>query len=346
MVGIVAHHYATHGWVMPVTESGNTAVFLSVVSGYGKWGVDLFVLVGSYFMVHRPGRGRALAAIYSQVLPLSWLILAVTAVVALDTLSAGDAKTAVLPVIFGQYWFVTAYVLLVLISPYLGLVAEALSRVQLQRLILIGVVMWSVMTMVDGIRLEVSNLVWFALLFMIAAYLRLHPVPGSARRWLLVGLACGVALAGALALFTALRWSALGNAADLAWPRELLSGQFALLPLAFAVALLIAAIKSPPGHSRTINYWAGASFGVYLLHDNPLVRRWLWTDLVDTPGAAGQWWLPLHAVAAIVGLYIACSVIIFALRPVLLTPALRVATAVRTQVERRLDGPQDRSESH
>src|SRR5690554_4841112 len=103
MIAIVAHHYGVHGGVMDGTNSAGTGVALSVISGFGKWGVNLFVLVGAYFMVERTTRGRALASIYSQVLPISWLILAFTAIFAIDTLSAGDAKTATLPVIFSQY---------------------------------------------------------------------------------------------------------------------------------------------------------------------------------------------------------------------------------------------------
>ncbi|MFN3867111.1 MAG: hypothetical protein ACK4MD_10425, partial [Demequina sp.] len=102
----------------------------------------------------------------------------------------------------------------------------------------------------------------------------------------------------------------------------------------------VAAIKRPVHHSRVVNYWAGASFGVYLIHDNPLLRSWLWTDLADTARAAAHDWLPLHAVVTVADVALPSSLIIFALRPVVLRPALRVATAIRTRVEARLDEPE------
>ena len=336
MVAIVAHHYGVHGGVMEGTNSAGTGVALSVISGFGKWGVNLFVLAGAYFMVERATRGRALASIYSQVLPISWLILGLTAIFAIDTLTLGDAKAAIMPVIFSQYWFVTAYVMLVLIGPYLALLARTLTQKQLGRLIIVGVVLWSALSIVDGVWLGVSHLGWFALLFMIAAYIKLHPIPGSRKSWTIAAIASVAALLFGLLAFTVYRWATVGDASGLAWPREILAGEYAPLALASAVCVLVAAFKSPPTLSPVANYWASAAFGVYLIHDHALVRRWLWTDWVDTPSAAGHWWLPLHALVSVIAVYVVASLIIFALRPVLLQPALRAANAVRTRVEAHL----------
>lgn len=339
MVAIVAHHYAVHGGVMDGTNSAGTGVALSVISGFGKWGVNLFVLVGAYFMVERATRGRALANIFSQVLPISWLILGLTAIFAFDTLNPGVAKASIMPVIFSQYWFVTAYVMLVLIGPYLAFLARSLSRNQLQRLIVVGVALWSLLVMVDGVWLGASNLGWFALLFMIAAYIKLHPVPGSRKAWTIAAVASVAAIFFGLLAFTAYRWATVGDASGLAWPRELLAGEYSPLALASAVCVLVAAFKSPPTLSPVANYWASAAFGVYLIHDHALVRRWLWTDWVNTPSAAGYWWLPLHALVAVIAVYVGASLIIVALRPIVLNPALRGATAVRRRVEARLAQP-------
>src|SRR5690554_2375037 len=202
MIAIVAHHYGVHGGVMDGTNSAGTGVALSVVSGFGKWGVNLFVLVGAYFMVERPTRGRPLANIVSQVLPISWLILGLTAIFALDTLTPGAAKASIMPVIFSQYWFVTAYVMLVLIGPYLALLARSLSRKQLGRLIAVGVVLWSLLIMVDGVWLGASNLGWFALLFMIAAYIKLHPIPGSRKTWTIAAISSVATMLFGLLAFT------------------------------------------------------------------------------------------------------------------------------------------------
>ncbi|WP_061960879.1 acyltransferase [Demequina flava] len=343
MVGIVAHHYVVHGGVLTQTESANTAIFLSAFGSLGKWGVDVFVLVGAWFMVQRPARGKALSRIYSEVLPVSWLIAALLAVTGAVALSTADVREALLPVIFSEYWFVTAYVLMVLIAPYLAIVLEALSKQQLARLLIVGLVMWSLLTLVPRVALGLSDFAWFAFLFLLAGYLRLHGLPGTGRWWGWATLIATGALVLAPAAMAA--WSsASGSPGDSArWLKEVAS-QTSPLTVAAAVAILMWATKSAPWRSRAIVYAASASFGVYLIHDNPLVRRVLWPDVVDTPSAAGQSWLPLHAIGWTLAVYIACSIAIFALQPVLLRPMHRLTESIRRGVEQRLDransGPQ------
>lgn len=337
MIAIVGHHYAVHGGVMETTGDAGTEIFLTVFSGFGKWGVDLFVLVGAYFFTTRPARGKALASIYAQVLPVSWLILAAALLWPTMQVSRNDVREGLLPVIFGEYWFVTVYVMLMLVGPYLAMLARALTRVQLLRLITAGTILWSVLTLLDRVWLGYSNFGWFMLVFMVAAYVRLHAIPGSARAWAFVAAGTGALMVSALVLVSWLRWSALGRPDALDWVRDYLAEQNSPLALGFAAAVLIAAVKARVTASRVVNYWATAAFGVYLIHDNPLVRRVLWDDLADTQATVREWWLPLHAIGWTLGVYVACSLAIFVLQPTVLRPALRATTAIRLRIERRLE---------
>lgn len=336
MVGIVAHHYVVHGGVLTQTESANTAIFLSAFASLGKWGVDVFVLVGAWFMVQRPARGKALSRIYSEVLPLSWLIVALMAATGWVALSGADVREAIFPVILSEYWFVTAYVLLVLVAPYLTIVINALSQVQLARLVIVGFVLWSVLTLVPRVTLGLSDFAWFVFLYLIAGYLRVHGLPGSGRCWgwvTLASIAALVAASGAMAAWA----SATGSPSDSArWLKEVASQSSPLTVLA-AVAIVMWATQSKPWRSPAVTYIASAAFGVYLIHDNPLVRRVLWSDVADSPSAAGQPWLPLHAVGWTIAVYVACTLIVLALQPLVLRPAHRGTEAVRKAVQTRLE---------
>ncbi|WP_062076847.1 acyltransferase family protein [Demequina globuliformis] len=331
MLGIVAHHYAIHGGVIGGTESGNTAVFLAVFSSFGKWGVDVFVLVSAWFMVDRPARGKALSRVYSETLPVSWLIGTLMAVTGVVALSSRDVAKAVAPVVFSEYWFVTAFVLLVLISPYLTIVIDALTKQQLGRLLAGGLVLWSVLTLVPGIALGMSDLAWFAFLYLIAGYLKRHGLPWTPRVLAVTALVS----VGVLVLGVALAASwrvAIGSPADVWWVMTELASQSSLLTAVPAIAVVAWATTSRPWRSPLIVTVASASFGVYLIHDNPLIRRVLWSDVVDTTGAAGQAWLPLHAVGWSLAIYVACTALVLALQPVCIRPMHRVTERLRAAV--------------
>ncbi|WP_084102242.1 acyltransferase [Demequina sp. NBRC 110051] len=335
MLGIVAHHYVVHGGVQDHTQSGSSALFLAAFGSYGKWGVDLFVLVSAYFFDRRPARGKSLSSVYSQVLPASWLIV-IAAAAAGMTVSGADIREAIFPVLFDEYWFVTTFIILVLIAPYLSLLLDHLTVRQQQRLLLAGFVLWSVLTLLDRVNNDLSDLAWFAYLFLLGAYIRRHPIHGDARAWATTASAAMVLLAAVPTLLVGVGVARGATPGDLGWLMDTYAAQQSPFALAAAAAILIWAIKARPWHSRAVNYWASAAFGVYLIHDNPLVRRVLWRDLVDTTSAAGQWWLPLHAAAATLAVYVACSLIIFALQPTAFRAVHVVTEAVRTRVQARL----------
>lgn len=342
MLAIVAHHYAVHGGVLLHTESANTGVFLLVFGGFGKWGVDLFVLVGAFYMLGAARRGKALSTIYSQLIPISWGLAVGAMIVTGAVLPWEDLRGSLFPVIFSQYWFVTAYVVLILMAPYLAIIVERLTELQLRRLILVGLVMWSGLSLIDGVGLGIANLGWFALLFLIAAYVRVNEIPGSARTWGIASLASGALLTLTLLVAGYARWDYAGTADALSWVVHNLAEQHSPVVLAFAVTVFVWALKSRPWKSRVLNYWATAAFGVYLIHDNPLTRRVLWRDIVETSSAAGQWWLPLHAVAWTLVVFVVASVVIFVLRPTVFAVTHKVTEAVRMRVENWLKrGPED-----
>ncbi|WP_084127806.1 acyltransferase [Demequina sp. NBRC 110055] len=343
MLGIVGHHYVVHGGVQDHTQSGSSAVFLAALGSYGKWGVDLFVLVSAYFFDRRPARGKSLSSVYSQVLPASWLIL-IAAAAAGMTVSGADIREALFPVLFDEYWFVTTFVILVLIAPYLSLLLDHLTVRQQQRLLLAGFILWSVLTLLDRVNNDLSDLAWFAYLYLLGAYIRRHPIQGDARAWAITASAALVLLAAVPTLLVGVGVARGATPGDLGWLMDTYASDESPFSLAAAVAVLVWAIKARPWNSRVVNYWAAAAFGVYLIHDNPLVRRVLWSDIVDTTSAAGQWWLPLHAVIATVAVYVACSVIIFALQPTVFRAMHVVTEAVRTRVEARLTRGADTSD--
>lgn len=57
-------------------------------------------------------------------------------------------------------------------------------------------------------------------------------------------------------------------------------------------------------YSPTINTIASATFGVYLIHDNPIVRNWLWTDFLHCPEYATQEGFLIFAIFTLIALYI------------------------------------------
>ena len=68
-------------------------------------------------------------------------------------------------------------------------------------------------------------------------------------------------------------------------------------------------LRIAPGRGAgLINRIAGASFGVYLIHDHYYIRESLWTK-IDGAAWLGHWYLPFACIGVIAAIYLVCTAI-------------------------------------
>ena len=92
--------------------------------------------------------------------------------------------------------------------------------------------------------------------------------------------------------------------------RHIYSRMFVLI-LGIAVGMFAMAIYSKPYQNRLINAVSGCTFGVYLIHDNPFVRRILWKRIFNIGELYGSSLFPLHAIAIVISVFAFCALIEF-----------------------------------
>lgn len=312
MLAIVSYHYGVHGGVLSDTDPGDAPNFLVGYASFGKWGVDAFVLIGAYFMakqsVKKRGtfRWRGLRSILIQVWSTSWIIL----VAALLFLPGGvDAQTtvrAIFPVASEFYWFVTVYVMLMILSPFINILVKAMT--QRQHLTLMGIlfVAWSVLSLIPDVSFGANSLAWFFELYLIAAYIAHYPVRGGPKAWgaVAVGFAALVPVTTLLANQVAENYPALGI------DPGLVRSQYAPFVVLSAISGLVSVVKTKPRFWPAVNTVAAATFGVYLIHDNAILRPLIWQDWVGTEAAVtNAAWLPWHAIGFTVLVYVVSTLI-------------------------------------
>ncbi len=60
---------------------------------------------------------------------------------------------------------------------------------------------------------------------------------------------------------------------------------------------------------RLIRYVGPLSFGVYLIHENPFVRRELWKHWIQTQSMYDSPWFLVHFFATVIGIFVVCILI-------------------------------------
>lgn len=263
IVLIVMHHYICYsGFTIPVTMRDRLVI--SGFFAFGKMGVDFFVVISGYYMAESRYTLRKFLKLWGQVWLYSvgiYLLCALVLCPESALLSFENLRNAFFPLSYGTYWFPTTFVCLMLTSPVLNELLRRLPREKMHVLIAVLFLLGSFLPTVARISNQLSSYGRFLLFYLIAGYIRLYPRGGRPGRHLLVALV--------LWLFLLLRGTAQGIFEEIYSP----------VTIAISAELLIFFAELKPRHSRVVNWLAAGAFGVYLFHENPFFRSYLWKTM-------------------------------------------------------------------
>lgn len=274
----------THGmmWGMPYQAPKSTLwlnnVLYPLFSAMTSFSVNCFVLISGYFL------SRSYSFKFTKVLKI-WLQTLFYSILlwcifrfALNRTDASFVSSA-LPVIDDLYWFVTQYLILLVLSPFLARFCDSLDKKTYQcLLLLLFILTGSIITQfpLGGFLFSDNRTPTFLFLFMIAGYVARFNLP----EW--IENHCGLLFLTILFL----QW--MGGLFLNYWYREtgFIYGAFSTsgngLPLFTSTALLIWARKQDWNQNKSalkIASLAPFVFGVYLIHDNIFVRPFLWEKM-------------------------------------------------------------------
>lgn len=309
MMMVVMLHYLYKGGLLPslTAEFGPQAYTAWLLEAFSIVAVNVYMLISGYFLVEsgfKPGR---LAELICQVLFYSLLIpLALLAVGLLEPgqLTVYRLLQYILPGQMVHYWFITAYMIMYLFAPVLAVGVKQLGRRQLEVIIILLLLFFSVSKSVLPVHLEVDNRgydgLWFLCVFLVAAYMRLYGISflQKGKRALLCyltgclliyGLTMGVRL-------VYLRTGRLGYFIQAAYDYNHILNLFAAISLFYAFSNWKLSGDGIVG--RIILCIAPCTLGVYLLHEHVELRT-LWPFWLGATPECSPLTLVIRAVCSV-----------------------------------------------
>lgn len=313
MMMVVMLHFLGKGEVLPsLTGSMNR-------NGYVAWiletlsivAVNVYMLISGYFLTESRFKAGRLVQLILQTLFYSLLVtvcLIATGVLHVHELTVYQMLQYLFPTLMVQYWFVTAYVLMYLFSPFLGTAVHHMSQKQLQTAIGLLLLVLSVSKTVLPVHLEMDHLgydaIWFMCVYLVAAYIRLYGIPffkNGKRSFCLYLAGCaaifGVTM-GVRAVY--LKTGVLEHFIGAAYDYNHIFNLFAAVALFYAFLHL----KIQDGFwARWICRIAPYTFGVYLLHEQ-LELRYLWPKWLGAGTVENTVLLVLHALGCVLLVFV------------------------------------------
>ncbi len=306
MYMIVVGHCLFHGRVTAKLGYGTMNYLASyLIQSFSVVHVNSFVMIAGYFSIDRAFRAERLAKFWRQIAFYSILICTLYGIFC--RVAGSDVVHALLPISSGTYWFASVYMALSLLMPFLGMLAARMSKRQYQYLLAALALLLSVNHMIFRSDVygsfEGREVPWFVFLAFAAGYIKLHT--GQDRKYFTRGLVCYIAFS--LAILASVYISVEMGQENINYFLNYNSP----LALCSTVSLFVCVKNMPWKETKwddRILQIAGATFGIYLIHDNYLIRYLVW-DTFRASKVALTHWAVIYAAAVGVIVYAACTVL-------------------------------------
>lgn len=248
--GIIFMHTIAYGGDELATYN---RYLLIVVNCFTNLGVTCFMLISGYFGV--TFNLEKLIKLDLMVIFYTVLHFIIRAALGVE-IGLMDLLSCVFPVLSNQYWYITAYFIIVILSTYINQIPERLSKRDFEKILVVLVFLFSVVPTFlhfDILGSEGKNVVYMTVVYLIGRYIRRYDARTYCRSRLVVLLLGNISLT--LVLETAMF--------ILAGRYSMFYRDCSIFTLASSV-LLFTIFRNSYFENKTIDRVAGSVLAVYV----------------------------------------------------------------------------------
>ncbi len=285
MLMVVAHHFVVHNLDSAWDINGDSSRFLIAVfaAPLGKISIVSFFAVTAWFLCEKESGFRVsfqrVWKMELQVLFYAWGMCILFVIFDRRLLNVSTILKSFFPVSTDLWWYVTSYILFLLLFPFLNKGLYLLGKQCHLYLCLVTIVVWGgIQGVLPNGYMDLANSVAFVWIYILISYYK----------WYMKSFSFGVSMwiAGAgftLCLLPRFVFGYLPTVASLSYPlnrarytaADIFSAEWKL-PVMMAGLGLVLVFTSFSFNNRVINWLAKSAFSVYLITEYPLMRTLLW----------------------------------------------------------------------
>lgn len=313
MLLIVFLHSIDHSGVLETAEISSVWMYGYVRYGYAltQVCVNCFVMLSGYFLVNSKFKLHKLAALWMETAFYSVVIKAIFMAAGRTPFSAVSLVSCLFPFLTGRYWFMTIYVGLYVLSPFLNKLIHSMDKRQFT---LLNIVLFFLMSAWVSIHPAIAGmnsgagwgLPWFVTLYLAAAWFRLYYKPSGKAALKLAGFFAIPAVLALGCIVTRQRGGLFGILGAMAenWYRYD-SAPVYLATLCLFAGLLNLRIEGERT-TKLITAVSPLTFGVYLIHAHADLSPWSW-EVLNLPKYMHSPAFPLIQLAAVLMIFAICA---------------------------------------
>lgn len=307
--------------------------------------VNCYALISGYVGINGRFKYTNIIVMWLQVTFYTVIITIIFAVVRPEIVGVRQFIYAICPVMTTQYWYFTAYFCLFFFIPIINKAVKSLPKNNLKYLMSVMVIVFSVIPTLFRRDVFHTNFgcsgLWLILLYILGAYIKEYNIVEkiSIKRSSILYLGC-IVLTWLGKLF--LEKFSLDYFGEIRWGNVLVQYTSPTILLS-AVALLSIFSKIDLSYmsKRIIKIFTPATFGVYLIHAQPLVWQNILKDRFVNYVSGSAVHLVFGVLFTAMSIYFLCSLIDLARNKIF--KVLRIKQSVE-RLEKRLIAPSEEDE--
>ena len=214
-----------------------------------------------------------------------------------------NIKFYIFPITYSLYWFITTYFIMYIILYFFNFQLYNIERKRYLKFIIILVIFWSILSSFPNTNLGYTNILWFILLYLIGGYIKLY-INKIKNKYLY--LFVGIFFYFIIFIRTIINHSVLESDKYIITHYIEMNDFFILL---VSILLLLFFSNLNIKYNKYINIISSTTLGIYLIHDNPSVRTFLWTSYFKLFEITGGKNLILSSIKIIFTIFFICMII-------------------------------------
>lgn len=255
----------------------------------GEFGVWLFMLISAYFLSKTSFKKKRFFSTWKLTIFYSGAIYLFLLLTKNINFSFGGFIKSFFPVIMGSYWFVTSYLVVYLLSPFLNLLIDKLNKKRYQQLIcLLGVVFLIVPNIFRNVSVSTENVdgggtvFILIIIYLIGGYFRKYSEDFTKRymkryvTWFIISLLMMIVSIYVINLFKNNSIGLFNHYRSYGLFLKVSSPFQAVCACSFFLIFKNINIKT----NKLINFVASSTFAIYLIHTQVILFPILWGKII------------------------------------------------------------------
>lgn len=315
---VIAFHMIAQSDVLDNCSAENY-VFSVIFHAGGRMACSVFVIIGAYFLVDIPFRTYRVIHLFLKTavtVAAIDLLIALFANNLLETSSIGKLVLQIFPIAGKPYWFVDAYIYMLILSPILN---RMLNEVRMQNYVKVLLIL-SMFFVVMGSHPSsfetfpfVNDTLWFCFLYLLTGKLKRMNFFNSISRgkWAALFIINYILICGICIICNNLK-----STWEYAWILRFfyVSTYQSIFAFVAAISLFGWFLHIDISNNRicvAIETISRHTFGVFLIHQVPLLWKngWLWNELFNIKEYAYTTWFPRKCFVSLVCCFCICFVL-------------------------------------